>query len=203
MDTKRPTVVTIAAILLVVLGLFVAGMGIASQYGLERTNRAFAAGQFRNRSFPSQNGGQFNNNPIGTIPNGQTNGQTNQGTTPNFNRSFTGGTGGTGLASILRLLRPVTLGLDIGLLVLAGVAAFAMFKGKRWGQILAIVVAAIILLLTIPSLIRIFSAVVLIENLVRILLAVAVIVLLLLPTTRKTYAAASVSDQEPAERIVR
>lgn len=203
MDTKRPTLVTIAAILLVVLGLFVAGLGIANQYGLGRTNRAFAASQFRNRSFPSQNGGQFNNNPIGTIPNGQTNGQTDQGTTPNFNRTFAGGTGRTGLASILRILRPVTLGLDLGLLVLAGVAAFAMFKGKRWGQILAIVVAAIILLLTIPSLIRIFSAVVLIENLVRILLAVAVIVLLLLPTTRKTYAAAKASDREPAERIVR
>ncbi len=196
MDTKRPSVVTIAAILLVVLGIFVAGLGITSQLGLDRTNRAFAAGQFQNRSFNSLNGGQFNNNPVGTLPGGQT----NQGTTPNFNRNFRGG---TGITSLLRTLRPITLGLDIALLVLAGVAAFALFKGKRWGQILAIVVAAIILLLTIPSMIRIFSAVVLIENLVRILLALAVIVLLLLPTTRKSIATATVTDQEPVERVVR
>ena len=196
MDTKRPSVVTIAAILLVVLGLFVAGLGIANQIGLGRTNRAFAAGQFRNRNFVPPNGGQLNNNPIGTLPNGQTNG----GTTPNFNRNFAGG---TGLTRLLRVFRSVTLGLDIAILVLAGIAAFAIVKGKQWGRILAIVLAAIILLLTIPSLIRVFSAIVLIESIVRILLAVAVMVLLLLPTTRKTYATAQVSDQEPAERIVR
>ncbi len=196
MDTKRPTVVTMAAILLVVLGLFVAGLGIANQVGLGRPNRAFAAGQFRNRNFVPPSGGQFNGNPIGTLPNGQT----NQGTTPNFNRNFTGG---SGLTRLLRVFRTISLGLDIAILILAGIAAFAIVKGKRWGQILAIVLAAIILLLTIPSLIRIVSAIVLVENLVRILLAVAVIVLLLLPTTRKTLATAQVSGQEPAERIVR
>lgn len=195
MDTKRPSVVTIAAILLVVLALFVAGLGIASQIGLGRTDRAFAAGQFR-RNFNSQNGGQFNNNPFGTLPGGQT----NQGTTPNFNPTFTGG---SGLARLLRVLRPITLGLDIALLILAGIAAFALFTGRRWGQILAIVVAVIILILTIPNLIRIFSTVVLIENLVRILLAAVVIVLLLLPSTRKTMATASASDEELPERIVR
>ncbi len=196
MDTKRPSVVTIAAILLVILGLFVAGLGIANQLGLGRPTNAFAAGQFRNRFPNAQNGGTFNNNPIGTLPNGQT----NQGTTRNFNRTFTGG---TGLTRLLRVFRTITLGLDIGILVLVGVAAFGLFTGKRWGQILAIVLAAIILLLTIPSLIRIFSAMVLVENLIRILLAVAVIVLLLLPTTRKNLVTASASTEEPAERIVR
>ncbi len=216
MDTKRPTVVTIAAILLVVLALFVAGLGIASQYGLLGRGglggRAFAASQFR-RNFNSQNGGTFNNNggtfgnnggtfgnnggtfgnnggSIGTLPNGQT----GQGTgTTTFPRTFSGG---SGLTSLFRLLRPITLGLDIGLLVLAGIAAFGIFKGKRWGVILAIVIAVLLLLLTIPSLIRIFSAVVLIENLVRILLAVAVVVLLLLPASRKAFATAEDLDMD-------
>ncbi len=200
MDTKRPSVVTIAAILLVILGLFVAGLGIAGQVGLAGRgfgNRRFVAGQFPNRNFNPQNGGTFNGNPIGNLPNGQNSG----GTTPNFtpSRQFNN----TGLTRLLRVFRSVSLGLDIAILILAGVAVFGLLKGKRWGQILAIVLAAIILLLTIPSLIRIFSAVVLVENLVRILLAVAVIVLLLLPTTRKTLVTANATDQEPAERIVR
>ena len=140
MDTiKRPTVVTIAAILLIVLALFVAGLGIASQYGLLGRgfgNRQFAGGQFRNRSFNSQNGGTNNNGPIGTLPNDQNNQGTTpnfQGTAPNFSRTFSGG---TGLAGLLRLIQPVTIGLDIVILALSVVAAFGLFKGKRWGVIL-------------------------------------------------------------------
>ncbi len=190
MDTKRPPVVTIAAIVLVVLALFVAGLGIAGQFGLTRGNRQFVAGQFRNRNFalPNggvNNGGTNNGSPLGTLPN---NGLGGTGTTNNFPRTFTGSTGGTGLTRLFRLLRPVTIGLDIVLLILAGIAAFGIFRGKRWGQILAIVIAVLLLLLAIPGLLRIFTAAVLIENLVRILLAVVVIVLLLLPASRKTFA---------------
>ncbi|HSB65117.1 MAG TPA: hypothetical protein VLD65_00980 [Anaerolineales bacterium] len=184
MDTKRPTVVTIAAILLVVLALFVAGLGIASQFGLTRGVRQFSAGQFRNRPFNPQNGGTFNGSPIGSLPNDQN----GTGTTPNFNRTFVGGAGVSGFARLFRLIRPVILGLDIAMLILAGVAAFGIFKGKRWGMTLAIVLAVILILLTIPGLLRIFSAVALIENLVRILLAVAIIILLLLPSARKAFA---------------
>ncbi len=198
MDTKRPPVVTIAAILLVVLALFVAGLGIAGQFGLTRGPRQFAAGQFRNRTFNFPNGGTGTGNPIGSLPNGQgntgspngtiPNGQGDTGTTPNFSRSFPGGGGGSGLTRLFRLLRPVMIGVDIVLLVLAAVAAFGLIKGKRWGVVLSIILAVLVILLTIPSMIRIFSAVVLVENLARILLAVAVVVLLLLPASRKAFA---------------
>jgi hypothetical protein len=181
MDTKKPAEVTIAAILLVVLALFVAGLGIAGQFGLTRGNRQFAAGQFRNRLLNPQGGGTFNGNPIGTLPNGQS----GQGTTPNFNRTLPGG---SVLTRLFRIIRPITIGLDVAMLILAGVAAFGLLKSKRWALIVAIVLAVLLILLSIPSLIRIFSAVVLIENLVRILLAVAVIVLLLLPVSRKAFA---------------
>ncbi len=203
MDTKRPSVVTIAAILLVVLALFVAGLGLAGQFGLLGRgfgNRAFAAGQFRNRNFAVPNGGTNNGGSVGTLPNGGNgtfpnggngtfpNDQNGTGTTNTFPRTFARGTGGTGLARIFRLLGPVIVGLDVFLLILAGVAAFGIFRGKRWGQILAIVLAVLLILLAIPGMLRIFSAVVLIENLVRILLAVAVIVLLVLPASRKAFA---------------
>lgn len=178
MDTKRPAVVTIAAILLIVLSLFVAGLGIASQYGLLGRGfgaRQFGAGQFRNRNFAPQSG----------VPSNGFNNQNNQGTTPNFtpNRQFSA----TGISRLLRLIRPVTIGLDIAMLVLSVVAAIGLLKSKRWGAVLAIVLAVLLILLAIPGMLRIFSAMVLVENIVRILLAIAVIVLLLLPAARKSY----------------
>ncbi len=183
MNTQRPAVVTIAAILLIVLSLFVGGLGIARQFGLLGVGfggRQFFAGQSRNRNFTPPNGfpsGGFQNN--GGIPD-----QNNQGTTPNFtpNQTFN-----TGFARLFSLFRPVTIALDIILLVLAGVAAFGLFKNQRWGATLAIVLAVLLFLLAIPGLIRIFSATVLIETLTRMLMAVAVIVLLLLPVARQSY----------------
>jgi hypothetical protein len=208
MESKRPAVVTIAAILLIVLALFVAGLGVASRFGLLGAglgNRQFLVGQFRNRNFNSQGGipqggvpqGGF---PQGGFPQGGTNNdQNSQGTTPNFtpNRQFGGG------FTVLRFLQPLTIGLDILILVLAIVAAIGLFKTKRWGAILAIVISILMILLAIPSMIRIFSAIVLIENLVRILLAVAVIVLLFLPAARKAYATSGNGEQTQTERIVR
>ncbi len=188
MNTKRPAVVTIAAILLIILSLFVGGLGIARQFGLLGAGfggRQSLANQFRNRNFTPPNGFPSNGFPSGGFQNnGGTNDQNNQGATPNFtpNRTF-----GTGLARLFRLFRPVTIAMDIILLLLAGVAAFGLFKNRRWGAILAIVLAVLLFLLAIPGFIRIFSVVVLIENLTRMLLAVAVIVLLLLPAARQSY----------------
>ncbi len=204
METKRPVVVTIAAILLIVLTVFVAGLGIANQYGLLGQgfgNGGFVVGQLRNRNYTFQGGTPQGGFPQGGFTQGgTTNDQTNQGTTNNFVRNRQAG---TGLTSILRLLQPVTLGLDILMLVLAVVAAIGLFKSKRWGVILAIVISVLLILLAIPGMIRIFSAVVLVENLVRILLAIAVVVLLLLPSSRKSFATSKISDQKEVERIVR
>jgi hypothetical protein len=205
MDSKkRPTVVTIAAVLLIVLSLFVAGLGIANQYGLLGGgfgNRQFVAGQFGNRNFTPPNGSQPIGPQSGGLPSdGFPGAQNNQGPTPNF--TFTGRSP-TGLANILRIIRPVTVALDIIILVLAVVAAVGLFLSKRWATILAIGVSVLVILLTIPSMIRIFSTVTLVENLVRILMAVAVIVLLLLPSARMTQATAETGDQAEVERVVR
>jgi len=194
-NPKRPAVVTIAAILLIVLSLFVAGLGVASQYGLLGQGfggRQFIARQGRTGNFNPQGGFPQGGFPQGGFPNdGTTNDQNNGGTTRTFtpNRQFS-----TGLFSILRLLQPVLLGLDILLLILAVVAAFGLFKSKRWGATLGIVLSVLLVLLAIPGMLRIFSPMILIENVVRILLAIAVIVLLLLPTARKSYLPVRDSD---------
>ena len=183
---KRPAVVTIAAIVLIVLAIFVAGLGIANQFGVFGQagfgNRVFLNGQTRNRNFIPQNGfpsNGFNNN--------------NGGTTPNFTPNRTVG---TGLTSLFRLIGPITLGLDIAMLILAVVAAIGLFKVKRWAAILAVVLAVLLILTTIPGMLRIFSAVTLVENLIRILLALAVIVLLLLPISRRSFATVTEDDLE-------
>jgi hypothetical protein len=195
MNTQRPAVVTIAAILLIVLSLFIGGLGIAQQFGLLGVGfggRQILASQFRNRNFTPPNGFPSNGFPSGGFQNnGTPNDQNNGGTTPNFtpNRQI-----GTGLNGIFRLLRPVTIGLDIILLILSAVAVFGLFKSKRWGAILSIVLSVLVILLTIPGFLRIFSANTMIENVVRILFAAVVIVLLLLPTARKSYLPAHDDD---------
>lgn len=201
MNTKRPAVITIGAILLLILSLMVTGLGLANQFGLFGRgfgSRQFVIGQTRNRNFTPQNGFPQNGFP----QNGSPNDQNNQGTTPNFTPNRFVGTG-SGITRLFRLIQPIMIGLDILLLVLAVVAAIGLFKIKRWGAIMAIVIATLLILLSIPGMLRIFTPVILIENLVRILLAVAVIVLLLLPASRRAYAGIAVEEQEQAERIVR
>jgi hypothetical protein len=195
MNTQRPAVVTIAAILLIVLSLFVAGLGIANQYGLlggSFGNQQFIVGQGRNRNFNPQGGFPQGGFPQGGLPQGGIpNDQNNQGTTPNFtpNRQV-----GVGFARIFRLIQPVTIVLDVILLVLSLVAAIGLFKSKRWAAVLAIIISVLLIVLTIPGMLRIFSSIILVENLARIILAIAVIVLLLLPSARKAYLPAREED---------
>jgi hypothetical protein len=177
---------------------------LANQFGLAGNGfagRQFVTGRTGNRNFTPQNGFPQNGFPQNGFPqNGLPNDQNNQGTTPNFtpNRQF-----GTDFSTVFRLLRPISLVLDILLLIISVVAAIGLFKTKRWGAILAIIASVLMILLTIPGMIRIFTPLVLIENLARILLAVAVIILVLLPASRRAYAGVVNEEQEQAERIVR
>jgi hypothetical protein len=195
MNTKRPAVVTIAAILLIVLSVIVTGLGIANQYGLLGQgfgSRQFGLGQFHNRNFNPQGGFPQGGFPQGGFPQGGfPNDQNNPGTTPNFNPNRQVG---TGLFRLFRLIRPVTIVLDVIFLVLAVLAAIGLFKSRRWGAVLAIIISVLLILLTIPGMLRIFSPLILVENLVRIILAIAVIVLLLLPSARKSYLPAGEED---------
>jgi hypothetical protein len=183
MSTQRPVLVTIAAILLLILSLLVAGFGMARQFGLFGTSFGrgqIVPGQLRDRNFNPQGGFPQGGFPQGGFPNDQN----NQGTVPNFapNQQM-----GIGIARIFRLIRPVMIALNVILLVLAVVAAIGLFKSRRWAAILAIVLASLMFLTAIPGLLRFFSPVMMIENVVQMVLALAVIVLLLLPSARNSY----------------
>jgi hypothetical protein len=183
MSTQRPAWVTIAAILLLILSLIVAGFGMARQFGLYGIGLGrgqLVPGQLRDRNFNPQGGFPQGGFPQGGFPNDQN----NQGTVPNFapNQQM-----GIGIARIFRLIRPVMIALNVILLVLAVVAAIGLFKSRRWAAILAIVLASLMFLTAIPGLLRFFSPVMMIENVAQMVLALAVIVLLLLPSARNSY----------------
>jgi hypothetical protein len=184
---KRPIVLTIAAILVLVMILLSAvwpmvggdrwlGMGTAS---------ARFSGGFTNGNFPSgrfQQGTPSGNFPQGT-PSGQPNGNQN-GFVQNgngTNQSFQTGTGFRGTRGGMmggRVLQYVLYAVEL----LLGLAAIVgLWLSKKWGVVLAIITSAVILVATIPGMFRFFTTFTLIESLLKIVLAIGIIVLVAIP----------------------
>jgi hypothetical protein len=171
----------IAAALLIVLALLVLATPLlrpASGF----SNRSGSARQFTS---PGNNGQA---NPGQVFPGGQ-NGQAQS--TPGFNtRQFPGRR-----SSILRLgfLSGITGTIVYAILLLVAlIAAVGMFITKRWGQILGIIMAIVYLLLALVSLLpmillgfaRALNDLTLGLDILRLLLALAVIVLALIPAKK-------------------
>jgi len=203
MNPKRPVTLIIATIVLIVLVLFSSGLTLASNFGL--LGSTFGADGLAGRRFmPGSGSGNlpgdgFNNLQPGTRPdfgNGQpldnsgSNGGTSQ-TNPNY-QNFQGRTGG--INTLSRIIRIATIGLYSAVLILGLLAAFGLWKQKKWAAILAIILSALILLLSIPDLLRIFSWLILGETFLKVLLSLAVIILLLLPASRRAYSPAPALD---------
>jgi hypothetical protein len=185
----------ISAILLLVLALlFMATplLPISSFSGGNGINR-----QFNDQNLPGgQNGlsGQgFPNQPGGLqgqgFPN-QPGGLQDQGNTTTPNRQFTNQT-----PSLLRLgfLNGITGTIVYALLLLAAlVAAVGMFLVKRWGQVLGIILAVVYLLLGLVSFLpmillgfaRALNGLSLGLSILRLVLAIAVIVLAMIPAKK-------------------
>lgn len=134
---------------------------------------------------PPQGDGNFDPNnmpqPQGTfVPGDNANGQ----------GSFTPGDrpqGGfspsnTGLSTLWRILQNILYVVELALGILAIVG---IWLKKQWGIVLGIIVASVIFIFTIVGMFRMFTTIAVIENIVKCLLAVAVIVLSLLPRTRR------------------
>jgi hypothetical protein len=177
MKTQRPAVIYIAAVLLIILTLMVGGFGLARRYGLLQ-GTAFSGRNGLRSGFPGR--GTF---PQGGFPNGGFNNSQN-GQTPNFNSA---NPNRAVMVRLLRLFNTISTVVNIGAIVLAVIAAIGLFMKKRWGAVLGIILAVILLLLGIPGILRSFSTLAFVESTVRIVLAIAVIVLLLLPQARKAY----------------
>jgi hypothetical protein len=196
---KRPITLTIAAILVLVMILLssvwpvVGGdrlLGMSTVSG--RFSGGFPGGNPPSGNFqqgmPSGNfsqgtppSGQPNGNQNGFNPNGQNQNGTGNGT----NQQFQPGTGGRGPRGGLtgnRELQYVLYAVEF----LLGVATIVgLWLSKRWGMVLAIITSAVVLIATIPGMFRVFSAFSLIESLLKILLAIGIIVLVVIPKPKQ------------------
>jgi hypothetical protein len=173
----------IAAILLLVLALLFMATPLLPI-------SSFSGGNGFNRQFNGQNlpGGQ-NGLPGQGFPN-QPGGLPGQGNTTTPNRQFTNQT-----PSLLRLgfLNGITGTIVYALLLLAAlVAAVGMFLVKRWGQVLGIILAVVYLLLGLVSFLpmillgfaRALNGLSLGLSILRLVLAIAVIVLAMIPAKK-------------------
>jgi hypothetical protein len=183
----------IAAILLLVLALlFVAtpllrGFGISGRSGFNRpTNGQFVP---RNGTGTPAPGGQNGFSGQGNGSQGQ--GFSGQGNSTNTGRTFANQPG----SSLLRLsfLNGITGTIVYAVLLLVALAAaVGMFIAKRWGQILGIFMAVVYLLLALVSFLpmillgfaRALNGLTLGLDILRLVLAIAVIVLAVIPAKK-------------------
>lgn len=179
----RPATLVVAAVLLLLLILAYA---VLPMTGLERSFFRSGIQNFNRSQFPQGvnpgnfNGGQ-NFNPGQNYD--QNNGSNNQNfsTTRRFNAN-------SGINQVMRILTNILRWVVIGVGLLAAVG---MWLKKRWGIVLGIILAVIAFASTVPSLFRpSFMAFTVILNIVILVLSVGVVVLSLLPHTRKATAPA-------------
>lgn len=193
MKMKRPAILTIATICLVALVLVSSGLALARNFGL--MDSIVGSARFPNGmtmrgqgNFPQGGFLQSGDLPGDGVPQ-----QMPDNFDPNIpdaqgsatTRTFQGSAGEA--SGLFRILGFATTGVNIVALVLGLLAAVGLWKQKKWGAVLAIIVSVLILLTSFSGLLRIFSLLLFGEALLKVLLALAVIVLLLLPAARKAY----------------
>jgi uncharacterized membrane protein (DUF2068 family) len=167
----RPVTLIIAAGLLLLLILVYAVLPLT---GLERSlgggrAQGFNRGQFTQNFDP-------NNLPQGQFQQGQGIDQNSlpQGRTFNSN---------TGLSRVFLILTNI---MRWTIIALGALAIVGLWLKKRWGIVLAILISVIAFASTVPSLFRqTFSTYTVVQNVAILLLSVGVIVLSLLPRSRK------------------
>lgn len=123
--------------------------------------------------------------PQGNPPdqNGQQGTPSNNGQVPQFDRQRQGGQarGGWGMLRFNGILADVLYALEIAL---GNAAIIGLWLSKRWGSILAIILAALVLIVTLPGLLQMTAVALVVENVLKVLLSVGIMVLVLLPGSR-------------------
>ena len=193
---KRPVTVTFAATLVVVLLLISAVWPLV---GGDELLGSGASGQpGANMPSPSQ-GNPPNGTPRGfdgttvqppTQPDRTL--QPGMGGAPGREQGQPGMTGGmqpnlgeapagNGMMSIMRILQYILY----AFVIVCGLIAFGgLWTWKRWGIVMAVVTSVTVIAMSVVSLFNMITTVVLVENIVRILIALTVVVLVLLPKSK-------------------
>lgn len=192
---KRPVTITVAAILVLLMVLVAAIwplVGGDQMIGVESFNRSRGGmpgnfsgtpqAQMQGTPMPDQNGqnpgGQppAQDNQIQSTPMAGQNGQGQPG-----QGRFGNGPRQNGMFGGLRIFEYV---LYAAIIVLGLISFGGLWNWKKWGTLLAIITSAVVVAGTVPSFIRVFSPLLLVEAILKIALAIAVIVLVLLPKSK-------------------
>lgn len=172
---KRPITLIIAAVLVLVMVL------LSAVWPLVGGNQLLG--------MPT-GGGNRSGGVNGRIPNGTFQGNLPQNGQSQGNSSINGSQTGTrtggsiNQSGLMQLTRILQYGLYAVIIILGLIAFGGLWTWKRWGIVMAIITAAVVLIATIPGMFRFFSIVTLIENILKVLLAIAVIVLVVLPKSK-------------------
>lgn len=204
---KRPVTLTIAAVCVLVLilvsavwpmvggnrllgiesfpqGAAAPGQGRFGGANASGTPSALATPEGTPSADQAQPGGQPQapqGNP--SDQNGQQGTPPNNGQAPQFDRQRQGdlARGGWSMFRFNGVLAYVLYALEIAL----GIAAIiGLWLSRRWGRILAIILAALVLIVTLPGLLQMTAVVLVVENVLKVLLSVGIMVLVLLPGSR-------------------
>jgi hypothetical protein len=184
---KRPLTLTIAAVLVLVLIL------ISAVWPMVGGQRLIGGMGPRGGSNSPSGNLPSGNTPQGTPParpSGTQNGTNSSqpGAGPDNNGSsqqFQPGSGAPGnrggMMQSTRVLQYVLYAVE---LILGLIAIGGLWASKRWGIVLSIITSALVLIATVPGIFRSFSTISLIENILKILLAICIIVLVVLPKSK-------------------
>ena len=186
MNSKGSKILTASSIGLILLVLIGAGWSLATNLGW--VNAGFGGN-------PIAGGRMGSGLPRGSFEDGSFQPPENfQGRTGNFSRT-------DGLTGVFGVVRWLGMGLNLAGLLIGAVAVIGIHKRKKWGVVLAIVLAALIGLTSLFGLFRFAVTLSYAQSLIKVALAVAVVVLLLLPSARKAFnpAPALVDDDEDDE----
>ena len=183
---KRPVTLTIAAVLVLVLiaisavwplvgGQSLIG-GIGPRGGFSRGNPP--SGNIQEGTPPARSRGNQNQ----TDPGQPGAGTENNGSGTQFQP---GGRMPANRGGAMQLMRIFQYALYAVELVLGLVAMGGLWASKRWGIVLAIITSAVVLAATVPGFFRPVSMFLLVENCLKVLIAIGIIVLVVLPKPKQ------------------
>lgn len=183
---QKKSFISILTMILLVLLVLVAGvltlLGGTRALGIDSGNGGpTGRGQFQG-NFPTD----------GTVPPNNQNFQPGAGsgnTLPGMNGgSFEGNgnftfnsTQATQMQTRIKLLLLARYGVGGGVLLFGILAVIGLWFSKKWGKVLTVLTSVIVMAYTIPSMFKIRGGTSLIEGIIKLVLAVAVIVLIFLP----------------------
>jgi hypothetical protein len=190
---KRPVTLLIAAILVALLVL------ISAVWPMVSGQKLLGGTRFANEPQPAQGNVPTGEPPGGTPPtqpgngnnrqpmnsNSSTGPMNNGASTTNPGKPGAGMNGGLADGSIKNRILEYVL---YSVILILGLVAFGgLWISRRWGIVVSIITAALVFVETLPGLFRSISTINLVVSLIKVVLAIGIIILVVLPVSQPVH----------------